>query len=301
MENSLRGIKKGSEFERIEQENQRGVCTKKGAQTHERGERSSKGRCKSTVCPSEGSRSPEIERDQKDHDDEEFYRENRITPTHLLLLSCSERKYYEELRSKIRLTILKTERIKTLFKTQEEVAAMSDDSVITAIKYHREGGEAELRDLQGCKEQMLIFMSLTGKNISPRQRRACLNISDRQYRQVLIPSSFSQEAQYIIRALLQKNPDNRFGCRADVGEEEVKGVSFFESIPWEDLEKGKVEPPFQPPVGKAEDTKNFDSQFTQQPTDLPKLNMDKDVRKLAEEGLRGFSFYNVDFDNYGHS
>ena len=122
-----------------------------------------------------------------------------------------------------------------------------------------------------------------------------------QYRQVLIPSSFSQEAQYIIRALLQKNPDNRLGCRADVGEEEVKGVSFFESIPWEDLEKGKVEPPFQPPVGKAEDTKNFDSQFTQQPTDLPKLNMDKDVRKLAEEGLRGFSFYNVDFDNYGHS
>ena len=122
-----------------------------------------------------------------------------------------------------------------------------------------------------------------------------------QYRQVLIPSSFSQEAQYIIRALLQKNPDNRLGCRADVGEEEVKGVSFFESIPREDLEKGKVEPPFQPPVGKAEDTKNFDSQFTQQPTDLPKLNMDKDVRKLAEEGLRGFSFYNVDFDNYGHS
>ena len=49
-------------------------------------------------------------------DDEEFYRENKITPTHLLLLSCSERKYYEELRSKM---------------------------------------------------QMLIFMSLTGKNISP--------------------------------------------------------------------------------------------------------------------------------------
>jgi hypothetical protein len=80
-----------------------------------------------------------------------FYRENKITPTHLFLLSYSERKDYEELRSKIRLTILKTERIRALFKTQEEIKAMS--------------------------EQMLFFMSLTGKNISPRQRRACLNIS----------------------------------------------------------------------------------------------------------------------------
>ena len=216
MENSLRGIKKGSEFERIEQENQRGVCTKKGAQTHERGERSSKGRCKSTVCPSEGSRSPEIERDQKDHDDKEFYRENRITPTHLLLLSCSERKYYEELRSKIRLTILKTERIKTLFKTQEEVAAMSDDSVITAIKYHREGGEAELRDLQGCKEQMLIFMSLTGKNISPRQRRACLNISLNAQLAEEAASQCMASVQVLLKdRQLILNPVNEWVVRSD--------------------------------------------------------------------------------------
>ena len=83
----------------------------------------------------------------------------------------------------------------------------------------------------------------------------------------------------------------------NLSEEEVKGVSFFESIPWEDLEKGKVEPPFHPTIGKAEDTNNFDSQFTHQPTDLPKLKMDKDVRKLTEDGLRGFSFYNDDFDN----
>ena len=115
---------------------------------------------------------PQQEPTEPSNDDEEFYREEKITPTHLLLLSHSERGYYEELRSKLRLTILKTEKIRTLFKTQGEVAAMSDDSVITDIKYHREGGEAELRDLQGCKEQMLIFMSLTGENISPRQRRA---------------------------------------------------------------------------------------------------------------------------------
>ena len=117
-----------------------------------------------------------------------------------------------------------------------------------------------------------------------------------QYRQVLIPSSFSQEAQYIIKSLLQKDPKNRLGCQENVNEEVVKDVSFFDSINWEDLENGHVEPPFHPTVGKPEDANNFDSQFTHQSTTLPNLKMDKDVRKLAEEGFRGFSFYNKEFD-----
>ena len=111
-----------------------------------------------------------------DDEDQEFYREDKNTPTHLFLLPYSERKDYEELRSKARLTILKTKRLKALFKTQEEIKAMSDDSIVTAIKDHREGGEAKLMDLEECKEAMLFLMNLTGKNISPRQRKTCMNI-----------------------------------------------------------------------------------------------------------------------------
>ena len=116
-----------------------------------------------------------------------------------------------------------------------------------------------------------------------------------QHRQVVIPSSFSAEAQYIIKALLQKDPTKRLGCRPDQPEDVVKDVSFFCSVNWEDLENGKVEAPFKPKVGKAEDANLFDKQFTHQSTDLPKLKMDKNVKKQAEEGFKGFSFYNKEF------
>jgi len=116
-----------------------------------------------------------------------------------------------------------------------------------------------------------------------------------QNRQVIIPSSFSPEAQYIIKALLQKDPTKRLGCKPDQPEDVVKDVSFFSSVNWEDLEDGKVEAPFKPKVGKAEDANLFDKQFTHQSTALPKLKMDKNIKKQAEEGFKGFSFYNEDF------
>eukprot|EP00092_Neocalanus_flemingeri_P007691 GFUD01008305.1.p1 GENE.GFUD01008305.1~~GFUD01008305.1.p1 ORF type:complete len:665 (-),score=170.01 GFUD01008305.1:136-2130(-) len=117
-----------------------------------------------------------------------------------------------------------------------------------------------------------------------------------QYKQVPIPSSFSREAQDIIRGLLQKNPKNRLGCKEDIGDQELKDHPFFGSISWADLDQGKVTPPFQPTVGEAEEATNFDSQFTEQPTDLPQLKMKSEVRKLAEEGFRRFSFYNENYD-----
>ena len=118
-----------------------------------------------------------------------------------------------------------------------------------------------------------------------------------QYRQVSFPSSFSHAAQNIISNLLKKCPMARLGCKTGLFEEEIKFHPFFQSISWTDLEEGKVDPPFHPTLGKAEEANNFDSQFTCQAPALPPLKMDKDLKKLAEEGFRGFSFCNEEYDN----
>ena len=118
-----------------------------------------------------------------------------------------------------------------------------------------------------------------------------------QYRQVVLPSLFSKESQDIIKGLLEKDPKNRLGCKENIGEQEINGHPFFGSINWGDLEEGKVTPPFQPSVGQTEDASNFDSQFTDQSIALPELKMKEDVRKLADDCFKGFSFYNVNYNN----
>jgi serine/threonine protein kinase len=117
-----------------------------------------------------------------------------------------------------------------------------------------------------------------------------------QHRQVVTPSTFSKESQDIIRGLLQKDTKNRLGCKEDIGEQEIRDHPFFFSINWADLEQGKVTPPFQPTAGEAEDAANFESQFTDQSTALVPLEMEGNVRKLADDCFIGFSFYNVNYN-----
>ena len=109
-----------------------------------------------------------------------------------------------------------------------------------------------------------------------------------QYREVVIPSSFSQEAQDIIRELLQKNPKSRLGCKEDIGEQEIRDHQFFISMNWAEIEQGTVSPPRATTyVNSNED----------QSTDLPEGKMTRDVRKVADESFRGFSFYNDKYEN----
>ncbi len=45
------------------------------------------------------------------------------------------------------------------------------------------------------------------------------------------------------------------------------GPSFWE---WDDLEAGRLRPPFMPPMGRSrEDTRNFDTEFTRLPVEQP--------------------------------
>mmetsp|Transcript_15563 Transcript_15563/g.30555 ORF Transcript_15563/g.30555 Transcript_15563/m.30555 type:complete len:616 (-) Transcript_15563:407-2254(-) len=56
---------------------------------------------------------------------------------------------------------------------------------------------------------------------------------------------FSPQAIDLLRALLQKRPENRIGC-GPRGIEEIKEHPFFECIDWGLLEAGYLEPPFIP-------------------------------------------------------
>ena len=52
-------------------------------------------------------------------------------------------------------------------------------------------------------------------------------------------------------------------------------------------------PPCQPAAGGAEEAANFDSQFTHLAPDLAKPRIKQEVRKIADECFRDFSFYNA--------
>ena len=92
----------------------------------------------------DNSHSKGTELDNNQTEDKHFYKEDRDTPAHL---TGKLRKDYEEPRSKIRVTVSKTRRARTLLKTQEKIESMSDDSLITAIKDHKRGDEAKILDL----------------------------------------------------------------------------------------------------------------------------------------------------------
>lgn len=51
---------------------------------------------------------------------------------------------------------------------------------------------------------------------------------------IRIPRNVSVKAQRVLTGFLQKDPNERLGCKAD-GFEEIKGHKFFESIKWEEV------------------------------------------------------------------
>lgn len=61
--------------------------------------------------------------------------------------------------------------------------------------------------------------------------------------------------------LLVRNPDHRLGS-GEADAQELKAHPFFHDVAWEDLETGKLPPPWVPTVMGSLDTSQFDSEFT---------------------------------------
>ena len=109
-----------------------------------------------------------------------------------------------------------------------------------------------------------------------------------------IPKTFSDELSDLLMKLLMKNPDIRLGRQ---GSEQVMNHPWFQSINFDLLSKKKVEAPFKPMLGSAEDVSYFDKMFT----NLPIASSSKEDHNLYSYSP-DFSYYaDFSYDNHKKS
>ncbi|KOS20481.1 Serine/threonine-protein kinase gad8 [Escovopsis weberi] len=90
--------------------------------------------------------------------------------------------------------------------------------------------------------------------------------TNEMYRKILSePLHFSDvvpsAAKDLLTKLLNRDPKKRLGAN---GSAEIKAHPFFHDIDWRKLLQRKYEPTFKPSVADALDTKNFDTEFTEE-------------------------------------
>ena len=98
---------------------------------------------------------------------------------------------------------------------------------------------------------------------------------------IFILPGFSAKAADLLRGLLSRNPVNRFGI------EEIKAHAFFESIDWVKLEARQVTPPYVPPVRGADDTRNIDTDFT---NEAPAETLQENTHLLKTTNIDDFTY-----------
>ncbi|CAC5368534.1 SGK3 [Mytilus coruscus] len=94
------------------------------------------------------------------------------------------------------------------------------------------------------------------------------------YKPLRLRTNVSAAARSILEGLLQKEKEQRLGAKKDF--HEIKTHSFFSDINWDDLDKKKIHPPYNPNVKKIHppynpnvsgqlDLKHFDPEFVREP------------------------------------
>ena len=79
-------------------------------------------------------------------------------------------------------------------------------------------------------------------------------------RQPTLDNRISPKAKAFIKSLLVKNPSNRLCCK--YGITELKTVSFFGVINFDEISKRKKPGPYRPNIADSSDTSSFESTFT---------------------------------------
>ncbi|OAD57684.1 Putative protein kinase C delta type like protein [Eufriesea mexicana] len=100
-----------------------------------------------------------------------------------------------------------------------------------------------------------------------------------------IPRYLSQDSSDVLIALLEKDAGKRLPGH------EIALHSFFQSLPWDRLERRQLEPPFKPALDHTLDTKYFDRAFT---AERPRLTpVPEQILTSMDQGVfRGFSYTN---------
>lgn len=78
---------------------------------------------------------------------------------------------------------------------------------------------------------------------------------------LVFPDGFDPEAKDLLKRLLNRDPKRRLGAN---GAYEIRNHPFFSDLSWESVWNKEYIPPFRPTVNGANDTSNFDNEFTEQ-------------------------------------
>ncbi|KAJ1888886.1 Serine/threonine-protein kinase, partial [Kickxella alabastrina] len=132
---------------------------------------------------------------------------------------------------------------------------------------------------------VLLYEMMTGlppfydENVNEMYRRI---LED----ELVFPEDMGNRAKSLLRGLLQRDPRRRLGNN---GAAEIKEQPFFAEINWDYLIGKQYEPPFKPSVASANDTSNFDEEFTAEP---PKDSYiaDSNLSETVQEQFVGFTY-----------
>lgn len=102
----------------------------------------------------------------------------------------------------------------------------------------------------------------------------------RPLQNVELPETFSRELRSLLEGLLQRDINNRLGCRGN-GADELKEHPFFSGIDWQQVYLQKYTPPLIPPRGEVNAADAFDiGSFDEEDTKGIKLtDADQDLYK----------------------
>uniref|UniRef100_A0A183BM98 Protein kinase C n=1 Tax=Globodera pallida TaxID=36090 RepID=A0A183BM98_GLOPA len=115
------------------------------------------------------------------------------------------------------------------------------------------------------------------------------------------PKSIGKEAAKILSALFDRNPNTRLGM-PDCPDGPIRQHSFFRGVDWKRFETRQVLPPFRPLVKSANDTSNFDDDFTQEKAVLTPIQDKHLLASIDPEAFANFSYTNPQFlCNNGHN
>ncbi|OAD59563.1 Ribosomal protein S6 kinase beta-1 [Eufriesea mexicana] len=101
------------------------------------------------------------------------------------------------------------------------------------------------------------------------------------------PLYLTPDAKDLIRKLLKRQVLQRLGSGPEDAEQ-IMNHNFFKHINWQDVISRKLEPPFKPSLKSADDTSQFDEQFTATvPVDSP---VESTLSESANMIFQGFTY-----------
>ena len=102
-----------------------------------------------------------------------------------------------------------------------------------------------------------------------------------------LPQYLTPDARDLIRKLLKRQVSQRLGSGPEDAEQ-IMNHNFFKHINWQDVISRKLDPPFKPSLKSADDTSQFDEQFTATvPVDSP---VESTLSESANMIFQGFTY-----------